>query len=222
MEKNFEEIISEMKLFKDTLDESQRKLLDKKLLDIINEGKFKSKIDAILLEIRAVLKSINEEQVEKLAQEILKTKKIVVCGAGRVGMAIRGFGMRLGHLGLNAYTLGDSVVSSIGKGDLFLVASGSGETQTIYDLVCIANKNNAKVALITGNPESRMGKIADIIVKITAPSKTKPVENFSSIQPMTTLNEQCLGIFFDAVVLDLMEKMEETHDTMWARHSNLE
>jgi D-arabinose 5-phosphate isomerase GutQ len=39
---------------------------------------------------------------------------------------------------------------------------------------------------------------------------------------MTTLNEQCLGIFFDAVVLLLMEKMNETHDTMWARHSNLE
>lgn len=222
MEKNFDEIISEMKLFKDTLDEGQRKLLDKKLLDIINEGKFKCKIDAILLEIRAVLKSMNEEQVEKLAQEILRAKKIVVCGAGRVGMAIRGFGMRLGHLGLNAYTLGDSVVPSIGKGDLFLVASGSGETQTIYDLIEIAKKNGAKIALVTGNSDSRMGKLAETIVEIKAPSKTKPIENFSSIQPMTTLNEQCLGIFFDAVVLDLMEKMEETHDTMWARHSNLE
>jgi D-arabinose 5-phosphate isomerase GutQ len=67
-----------------------------------------------------------------------------------------------------------------------------------------------------------MGKIADSIVQIKAPSKTKSIEGFASIQPMTTLNEQCLGIFFDALVLDLMEKMKETHDTMWARHSNLE
>jgi len=43
-----------------------------------------------------------------------------------------------------------------------------------------------------------------------------------SVQPMTTLNEQCLGIFFDAVVLQMMRQMDETHDTMWARHSNLE
>jgi D-arabinose 5-phosphate isomerase GutQ len=31
--------------------------------------------------------------------KFLKANKIVVCGAGRVGMAVRGFGMRLGHLG---------------------------------------------------------------------------------------------------------------------------
>jgi 6-phospho-3-hexuloisomerase len=176
----------------------------------------------ILDEMDSVLSKIKEKEVEILIKQIISSKKIVVCGAGRVGMAIRGFGMRLGHLGLNAYTLGDSVVPSIGKGDLFLVASGSGETQTIYDLVEIAKKNGAKVALVTGNPDSRMGKLAETIVQIKAPSKTKPIDNFSSIQPMTTLNEQCLGIFFDAVVLDLMEKMEETHDTMWARHSNLE
>jgi len=39
---------------------------------------------------------------------------------------------------------------------------------------------------------------------------------------MTTLNEQSLGIFFDSIVLKLMEKMGESHDTMWGRHSNLE
>ena len=182
----------------------------------------KTNIELILGEIEAVFRSLNENQVSELCGEILQAKKIVVCGAGRVGMAIRGFGMRLGHLGLQAFTLGDSVVPSIGKGDLLLVASGSGETQTIYDLVEIAKKNGARIGLVTGNPESRMGKLADVCVQIKAPSKTKAVEGLTSIQPMTTLNEQSLGIFFDALVLDLMEKMEETHDTMWARHSNLE
>jgi len=182
----------------------------------------KNNVKKILAEIDGVLSKTNEKEVKILVKQILSAKKIVVCGAGRVGMAIRGFGMRLGHLGLNAYTLGDSVVPSIGKGDLLLVASGSGETQTIYDIACIAKKNSAKIALVTGNPQSRMGEIADAIVKVTAPSKTKAVKGLVSIQPMTTLNEQCLGIFFDAVVLLLMAKMNETHDTMWARHSNLE
>ena len=137
-------------------------------------------------------------------------------------MAIRGFAMRLGHLGLKAWMIGDATIPEIGKGDLLLVASGSGETQTIYDLVEIGKKVGTHIVLVTGNPESRMGKLADTIVQIKAPSKTKPIEGFSSIQPMTTLNEQSLGIFFDAVVLLLMDKMGETHDTMWARHSNLE
>jgi 6-phospho-3-hexuloisomerase len=182
----------------------------------------KTKIGIILQEIQTVLSKVDNNQAENLINEILQAQKIVVCGAGRVGMAIRGFGMRLGHLGLKAYTLGDSTVPGIGEGDLLIVASGSGETQTIYDLVSIASKNKSRIAAITGNPDSRIGQLADVVVKISAPSKTKAVDNFKSVQPMTTLNEQCLGLFFDAVSLKLMDKMGESHDTMWARHSNLE
>lgn len=179
-------------------------------------------IEKILKEISFVFSDIDEKHIEVLSEAIIKAPKIVLCGAGRVGMATKGFGMRLGHLGHNAYTLGDSTVPSITRGDLFLVSSGSGETQTIYDLMVRAKENNATIALVTGSPESRMGKLADITVVIRAPSKTKPLNDFKSIQPMTTLNEQSLGIFFDALVLCLMEKMGETDESMWARHSNLE
>jgi 6-phospho-3-hexuloisomerase len=182
----------------------------------------KNNIGKILKEISFVFSDINDVQVAVLFDAIMNAHKIVVCGAGRMGMATRGFGMRLGHLGFNAYTVGDSTIPSITKGDLFLVSSGSGETQTIYDLVVRAKENGATIALITGNPESRMGKLANIIVVIQAPSKTKPLKDFKSIQPMTTLNEQSLGIFFDAFVLCLMEKMGETDESMWVRHSNLE
>jgi len=179
-------------------------------------------LEVILQEIKTVLEKINNEDVDNLVNEIVNANKIVVCGAGRVGMAIRGFAMRLGHMGYIAFTLGDSIVPSIGKGDLLIVASGSGETQTIFDLVQIAYKNGCNIAAITGNPDSRIGKLANTVVKLEAPSKTKAVDNFKSIQPMTTLNEQCLGLFFDGIVLQLMEETGETHDTMWARHSNLE
>ncbi|MCX6784666.1 MAG: SIS domain-containing protein, partial [Candidatus Komeilibacteria bacterium] len=134
----------------------------------------------------------------------------------------RAFGMRLAHLGFQAYSLGDSNVPSIGPGDMLLAASGSGETQTTFDIVEVAKKNKAYIALITGNRDSRMGHDADAIVELRAPSKVKQVDGFSSIQPMTTLNEQCLFIFFDAVVLRLMEELKENHDKMWSRHSNLE
>ena len=180
------------------------------------------KINLILKEIASVLSHVSQKDSDELINTILTSKKIVVCGAGRVGMAIRGFGMRLGHFGLNAFTIGDSTVPSIGKGDLLIVASGSGETQTIYDLVTIASKNGATIAAVTANPESRIAKLSNVKVIINAPSKTKAVEGIVSMQPMTTLNEQSLGIFFDAIVLKMMDKINETHETMWARHSNLE
>ncbi len=180
------------------------------------------RIEQILTEIKTVLTKVDQAQVDTLVRDILAARRIIASGAGRVGMAVRGFVMRLKHLGLDAYILGDANVPSLKEQDLFLVCSGSGETQTIFELTAIANRNQAKIALITGNPASRMGKLAQTIVEIRAPSKTKQVEGFASIQPMTTLNEQSIGIFFDAVVLRLMEELNETHETMWERHSNLE
>lgn len=180
------------------------------------------RVKQILGEIEKVLGSVSPEHVEVLLDELLEAKTIVAVGAGRVGMMTRSFAMRLGHFGLRAFMWGDATVPGIGAGDLLLVSSGSGETQTIYDLVAIAKKNGARIALITGNPTSRMAQLADTVVQLSAPSKVKAVDGFTSIQPMTTLNEQCLLIFFDALVLLLMERLGETHETLWARHSNLE
>ena len=182
-----------------------------------------SSIKKIIEEIRKVLiDKIDQNMIDQLINEIIKAEKIVCCGAGRVGMAVKGFSMRLGHMGYNAFQLGDTTVPSIGGNDLFIVASGSGETKTILELVKIAKANKSNIFLITGNPNSSMGKLANHILKVSAPSKTKEIEGIKSIQPMTTLNEQSLNILFDAIVLEIMEKTGETHQTMWDRHSNLE
>lgn len=173
-------------------------------------------------EINYVLDKVDESQVENLINIILNANKIIVCGAGRVGMSTKAFGMRLAHLGLSAFFLGDATVPRLGKGDLLIACSGSGETQTIYDLVSIAKQNESKIALITTNPESRMGQLADVIMKLPAPSKTKTVAGLSSIQPMTTLFEQCAWLFFDTLVLLLMNKTKQTGEDMWRRHVNLE
>lgn len=179
-------------------------------------------LKTIYNEIDSVLSKIDQSQCDALIDKILSAKKIVGVWAWKVWMTVRAFIMRLGHLWLPAFFLWDTTVPGIWEEALLLVASWSGETQTIYDLVDIGHKNGCHIALVTGNPESRMWKLSHTIVKVHAPSKTKAVEWFTSIQPMTTLNEQCLRIFFDALVLDLMERMNENHDTMRARHSNLE
>lgn len=185
----------------------------------------RKKIDVILKEIGTVLNDIDDYQIELVLKEIISARTIVVCGAGRVGMAARGFAMRLGHLGLHAFTVGDSTVPAIKKKDLLIVCSGSGETQTIYDLTTIAKESGAKIVLVSSyidHNKSRMAKIADVVMVINAPSKLKQIKGFRSIQPMTTLNEQSLGIFFDSLTLLLMERLNETNDTMLKRHSNLE
>ncbi len=188
-------------------------------------NQIKPKITAVLQEISKVLGEVDEYQVGLLIQQIRKAEIIIVCGVGRMGLASKAFAMRLGHMGLKAYALGDSTIPAVKKGDLIIICSGSGETQTMYDLTLLGKQSGAKIALISSyidHNKSRMAKIADTVVVINAPSKLRKINGFTSVQPMTTLNEQCLTIFFDSLVLVLMDKLKQTSDIMWKRHFNLE
>jgi 6-phospho-3-hexuloisomerase len=63
------------------------------------------------------------------------------------------------------------------------------------------------IALITAAPRSAIGKLAEVVVPVPAPTpKAGQVPAPSSIQPMGALFEQCLLRLFDAVVLRLMER----------------
>ncbi len=173
-------------------------------------------------EISRVLDDVEEQKVMELVQSILEAQHIVLCGAGRVGLACKGFAMRLGHLGKTAFTIGDSTIPSVGKGDLVIVGSSSGETQTVYDVAALGKKKGTHVVLITASPDSRMGTLADSVVVLHAPTKFGHRQGDDSIQPMATLFEQCLQIVFDIVVLILMEKTRQSPDELWARHTNLD
>ena len=86
------------------------------------------KFDNILNEIKTVLDTVETNQVNEFINNILSANTIVTIGAGRVGMAIKGFTMRLGHLGLKAFHLGDTSLPSIGENDILkldIKSSGS-------------------------------------------------------------------------------------------------
>ena len=174
----------------------------------------------VLSEIDGVLSSINEESLDKMISIVSDSNKIVVAGAGRMGYSIKCFGMRLGHLGYNTWTLGDSTVPQLGKEDLLIVASGSGETQTIYDIVKRAKIDGVKVILITTSNTSRMANKADHIILMNAESAF--TGDRGTIQPMKTYVEQSLLILLDIVVLKIMGETKEDNLSMSKRHSHLE
>lgn len=181
----------------------------------------KNKIEIVIEEISGVLSDIDECQVKLLINKLIESEKIVIIGAGRVGLVAKTFAMRLMHLGMDIYTLNDCNLPAIEKKDLLIVCSGSGETQTIYDLTLIAKRTGVKIMAITGNLDSKIAKLADFLVEIKAPFKTK-IASRLSVQPMTTLMEQSLFLFFDALVLELMDRMNINSDLMKNRHSILE
>jgi len=180
----------------------------------------RNKIEIILKEIESVLVSNDIHDCEEFIKKIVNGQKIVTCGAGRVGYAIKGFCMRLGHMGYWAYHIGDTTVPRIDEDDVFIVASGSGETKTIVDLTTIAKNAGVTILSVTGNPESTIAKMADLNITIKAPNKINT--QLKSQQPMTTLNEQCLNIFFDAIVLMMIDFCKFDINSLQDRHSTLE
>ena len=146
-----------------------------------------------------------------------------MAGLGRSGVAVKAFAMRLMHMGLPVYVVGEIVTPAIQKGDLLVVGSGSGETGSLTIMAKKVKDIGAELALVTIFPQSTIGKLADAIVKIPAPTPKVATESgFKSIQPMGSLFEQSLLLLFDSLILRLMETKKENSENMMKRHANLE
>lgn len=160
---------------------------------------------------------------EKLVKMITEARRIFVAGAGRSGLMMKAFAMRLMHMGLDAYVVGEVVTPSIQKDDLLIIGSGSGETGSLAVMSKKAKSIGANLALVTIFPESTIGKSADIIVKIPAPTpKASQNSGRTSIQPMGNLFEQSLLLLMDSVAISLMNKLGKDSAEMFTRHANLE
>jgi 6-phospho-3-hexuloisomerase len=169
--------------------------------------------------------------VNMLIEAYNKKSKVLVMGAGRSGLVGKAFAMRLLHMGFNSYVLGETIVPSITKGDLAIAISGSGRTQLIVDAADAAKKVGSKVIALTTYPDSPLGSIADMVVKIPGRSKISKMDDYFARQilglheplaPLGTLFEDTTMIFLDGIVYSLMTKLNISEDEMRSRHANIE
>lgn len=183
--------------------------------------------------VRSIANGISGEEVEGLIQEILAARRVYVMGAGRSGLVARAFAMRLMHLGLTSYVVGETVTPALDKGDLVVVFSGSGETKTIADIAESAKEIGGRLCLITSKRDSRIGRIADCCVVIESQRDTVGEETtefeirqmmgkHKSFAPLGTLFETASVIFADAVISRLMEIKEINVEALRGRHVNIE
>lgn len=176
---------------------------------------------AIAEEIRRDVALVDEAEVSALVDAILKAAKVFVYGAGRSGYMMQALAMRLGHLGIQAWVVGETTTPAIGPGDLLIVGSGSGQTRTTLAIVEAARARGARTACITAHPDSPVGRACDLLTVIPSPV-TKIDQERPSIQPPGSLFEQLLLVVGDGIVLRLMERLGTTDEEMRARHTKLE
>lgn len=185
--------------------------------------------------IRRVADEIETETVNRflkvLTAALANKRKILVVGAGRSGLVAKAFAMRLMHLGFNVYVVGETITPSIGEGDVLIAVSGSGSTQVVLSVASAAKTVKATVVAITSFEDSPLAKISDYVVKI--PGRTKIATEtdyfarqvlgiYEPLAPLGTLFEDTAMLFFDGVVLALMNILGLEEEDLKNRHANVE
>lgn len=179
---------------------------------------------------------IDRGDVERLINLLVSvygdpSRKILVMGAGRSGLVGRAFAMRLLHLGYNSYVLGDTIVPSVSDKDVVIAISGSGKTKLIVTAAEAAKNVGATVVAITTYPDSPLGKLADLVVRVPGRTKHSKLDDYFARQilgiheplaPLGTLFEDTTLIFLDGVVYALMKRLRVSEDEMRNRHANIE
>jgi 6-phospho-3-hexuloisomerase len=178
-------------------------------------------IELVLAENRSVLEKIDHYCVDQLAEAIVASRRIFVAGEGRSGLAIRMVAMRLMHLERPVFVLGETTTPALRKGDLFIVFSGSGKTGIVAMLAATAKSVGATVVAITTEPESPVGRAADLVVRIEAAAKQDRGDRRSK-QFAGSLFEQAALLLFDAMFHVLSRRLGKDPDSLWRMHTNVE
>lgn len=183
----------------------------------------KQNLSMMLGEMGAIFERVEDAAVDRLVALVLESPRVFTAAAGRSGMLLRCAAMRLMHMGKTVYVVGEIVTPAIAKRDLLLMVSGSGETGSLVNMATKAKQLGAGIAVITANSESTLAGLADVLVKIAAPTPKAAVRGFvQSSQPMGNLFEQSAFLLLDAIVMELMSKTGKTSEAMFERHANLE
>jgi len=173
-------------------------------------------------EVSRVMDTISEEQVQELFEKINKADKVFFVGVGRVLLSLEAIAKRLAHLGVFTVVVGQITEPAITKDDLLIVGSGSGESAFPLAIAKKARQFGVIVAHIGSNPNSSMKAYTDCFVRIPVQTKLNLENEIPSIQPMSSLFEQCLLLLGDTIALMMIEDEEIDIHGLWRFHANLE
>ena len=173
-------------------------------------------------ELRAGCTNVSEPELDALTEAIATARRIVAYGCGREGLMMRALAMRLYHLGCDVHMQGDMSCPPVGKGDLFLVASGPGRLATVAALILQAKTAGATIACITAEPLGPDPLSADLRLVIPVQTMARDQTDATSVLPMGSVFEGAMFLIFEILILKLRARLRESPESMRARHTNLE
>ena len=177
--------------------------------------------DSTIAELSSVLGRVEPNAYEAFCTTIAGANRVVCFGLGREGLALRGFCMRLAHMGFDAHVAGDVTAMPVGRGDVVIVTSGPGNLTMTRSMIDLAHRAGASVVVVTAQPDSPDPRSADFA--LTIPAQTMANDRGSaSVLAMGTAFELAMAIVFDLAVIRIQTLRGESLESMRERHFNLE
>jgi len=188
-------------------------------------------IDEILDNVKSVSSELDEDNINQMLEMLTSAENVFILGLGRSGLVAKAFAMRLMHLGISVYVVGETITPAIYDTDCLLAISGSGETRFVLSTAEITKKRGAKIIAVTSYVNSTLGKMSDLVVRIKGRTKDEIERDYikrqmngkhQSLAPLGTMFEVTSLIFLDGIIAQLMHKMEKTEADLKEKHNVLE
>ena len=181
------------------------------------------RLEAAARDLVKVLAGVKARELAAFEDAILSSNRVFVTGLGRTGLMARGFAMRLMHLGRRVYHVGDVITPAIRKGDLLIIGSRTGRSKVLLHYVDIAHRAKSRVAVVTANRTSPVGRKADVVLGIDdrAVVATRKRRGQPYL-PLGSLFEQAFLLVLDQAVVDLMEALDLAERDLARIHTRFE
>ncbi len=176
--------------------------------------------EVLEIEARAITDLIArvDARFEQAVRIILQCRgRVVVSGIGKSGHIARKIASTLASTGTPAFFVHPAEASHgdlgmVTRDDVFLALSNSGESAELLTLIPVLKRQGAKLVAMTGNPESTLGREADVHLYAGAAQEACPLNLAPTASTTAAL---ALG---DAVAVALMRARGFTQDEFARSH----
>jgi len=169
--------------------------------------------------------SHTQKFIDLVYDGLTSKRKFFLLASGRSAFILQCFATRLVHLGAEVYMVTNlGSIPALSNEDILIVLSGSGTTSIVVSLLknYVNTVKPYGIISITSHPETIIGRIGDITIKLKGRTKRDKVDlhdDTAILTPEGTMFEIAAFVYLDAIIAELAIKMGRTNEDMLKKHS---
>jgi DNA-binding MurR/RpiR family transcriptional regulator len=173
--------------------------------------------------IEDTLSVINRNEVARAVKALRSSNRIVFFGIGASGLVCKDAEQKFSRINkmCHAYTDGHiqlTAATLLGKSDVAIFISNSGDTVEVLDAMEIAKKNGACIIGITKYNKSELAAKSDIVLSISTPEVTIRSGAMGSRIAMLTVIDILFAGVASAEYQNVKKYLSKTHNILASKH----